>query len=242
MAYSFEDYVESTRNLTTEEELFSTFLKAIEKHGLNRALFCLATDHNDIGQTAGTGIIHNYPSDWMNYYFEHQFDKIDPVMIYGLNQISAYSWDIIPKKMILDKKQKNCLNFGQEAGLQNGVCTPLRGANNQLAGISLASSEKNDSFDGKLDLITAYCNHFYISYKRLHEGKTENVSNISLTDKERDILSWVARGKSDPDIGDILNLSEFTINYHMRNIFKKFNVNSRITVVVKAVSYGLISF
>ena len=111
-----------------------------------------------------------------------------------------------------------------------------------MAGISLASSEKNDSFDGKLDLITAYCNHFYISYKRLHEGKTENVSNISLTDKERDILSWVARGKSDPDIGDILNLSEFTINYHMRNIFKKFNVNSRITVVVKAVSYGLISF
>lgn len=242
LRYNFEDYVEATKNVTTEEDLFASFLKAIEKHGLDRALFCLATDHTDIGQSAGTGIIHNYPSDWMNYYFEKQFDKIDPVMIYGLNQVSAYSWDIIPNKMILNQTQKNCLNFGQEAGLQNGVCTPLRGANNQLAGISLASSEKKDSFDGTLDLVTAYCNHFYISYKRLHEKDTGTIANVSLTDRERDILSWIARGKSDLDIGDILNLSEYTINYHMRNIFRKFQANSRITVVVKAVSYGLISF
>lgn len=242
MIRDFEDYVEKANAAESEEALFDIYLGAVKNHGLDRALFCIATEHHDIEQKPGIGVIHNYPGDWMKYYFEHSFDKIDPVMVYGLTQIGSYTWDVIPTHMNLKEKQIDCLNFGREAGLNNGICTPLRGINNQLAGLSLASSEKYDSFDGKIDLITAYSNHFYISWKRFHLTKTGGETpNYVLTEREREILTWVAKGKTDWDISMILGMSTHTIDWHMRNVFKKMNANNRILAVIKALSYGLIT-
>lgn len=245
MIRSFEDYVEKAAAVKSESELFTVYLDAVKNHGLDRALFCIATDHYDIDQKPGVGVIHNYPGDWMQYYFEKSFDKIDPVMIYGLSQAGSYTWNVIPTRMTLNKKQIDCLNYGKEAGLNNGICTPLRGPHNQLAGLSLASSEKTDSFDGKIDLITAYSNHFYLAWKRFNLQKKSEKDEITtpnpiLTEQERDVLSWVAKGKTDWEIGEIKTISASTVDFHMRNIFKKLDANNRILAVVKAMSYGLI--
>ena len=47
-------------------------------------------------------------------------------------------------------------------------------------------------------------------------------------------------GKTDGEIGTILNLSEDTVDYNFRNIFKKLNANNRTLATSKALSYGLI--
>lgn len=242
MIRSFEDYVDRANAAKSEDELFDVFLKTVNRHGLDRALFCIATDHNDIGVKAGPAVINNYPEDWMKYYFEQQFEKVDPVMVFGLTQLTTYRWDIIPTRMKLKQRQMLCLNLGKEAGLNDGLCTPLRGPNNQLAGISLASSEKVDGFDGKIDLITAYTNHFYIAWKRFHIKDTpEPTTNPILTDRERDILCWAAQGKGDFEIGVILGISSGTVNWNLKNIYKKLEANDRVLAVVKAISFGLIS-
>ena len=106
--------------------------------------------------------------------------------------------------------------------------------------------EMSDSFDGNIDLITAYSNHFYIAWKRFHEQKVQKKTepetpNMVLTEKERDVLSWVAQGKTDCQIGDLLAMSTSTVDYHMRNILKKLDANNRILAVVKALTNGLIN-
>lgn len=240
-AYKFEDYLEQSNQAETQEELFNIYSNTVAQHGLNRVMLCLATDHKDIGEINNQSFMHNYPKDWMGYYFEKNLAEIDPIIIFGMSQIGSYTWDDVPKKMKLAKKQKNCLDMGREAGLYNGICTPLRGPNNALAGLSLASSEKKDSFDGNVDLITAYSNHFYLAYRRLGMKKvSKSVPNYYLTDKEREVLTWTCRGKSYNDIADITNTSRTTVVYHMRNIFKKLDVNDSILAVVKALTYGLI--
>jgi DNA-binding CsgD family transcriptional regulator len=243
-AINFEGYMDKANAARTKDELFQVYSRTVAQHGLDRVLLCLATDHRDIGESAGMGFMHNYPADWMKYYFEKGLEKLDPVMIYSLSQIGSYSWAEIPKRMKLTRRQQGCLDMGQEAGLYNGICTPLRGPNHAIAGLSLASSEKKDSFDGNLDMITAYSNHFYLAYRRLGEkepGKpVEEVRNYALTDRERDVLSWAARGKSYPDIGTILTMSEHTVVFHMRNIYQKLGVCDQVHAVVKALIYGLI--
>jgi DNA-binding NarL/FixJ family response regulator len=52
-------------------------------------------------------------------------------------------------------------------------------------------------------MITAYCNHFYIAFQRLHakaESTCNPVPNIFLTPREKEVLTMVAEGKSDHDI------------------------------------------
>ncbi|MBF0373171.1 MAG: helix-turn-helix transcriptional regulator [Alphaproteobacteria bacterium] len=62
-----------------------------------------------------------------------------------------------------------------------------------------------------------------------------------LTPREREILQWAARGKSAWAIGEILRISENSVEWHLKNVFRKLDCDSRITAVVKSLHLGLIS-
>ncbi|MES2634785.1 MAG: XrtB/PEP-CTERM-associated transcriptional regulator EpsA [Pseudomonadota bacterium] len=53
----------------------------------------------------------------------------------------------------------------------------------------------------------------------------------ALSGRERQIMSWVALGKTNPEIGSILSISEFTVKNHMKNIFCKLDVTNRAQAV-----------
>ena len=239
MLVAFETFVERSNRARNTDELVTEFLATVKQHGLDRMIFCLQTPHDHIDMKPGVGVIQNYPEDWMKHYFEKGYDRVDPVITYCQNKMDTFTWAEIPQRLQMTRLQAQCLNMGIEAGLYNGVCTPLWGPN-QFAGIGLASAEKLDSFDGNLDLITAYCNHFYIAFQRIRQKKDRPEHNIYLTPREQEVLTWAAVGKTDSDIATILNLSEDTVDSYFRQIFKKLDANNRIMAASKAISYGLI--
>lgn len=55
--------------------------------------------------------------------------------------------------------------------------------------------------------------------------------NGPLSDREAEIMKWVAMGKTNGEIGSILNVSSFTIKNHMQRIFKKLDVFNRAQAV-----------
>ena len=55
----------------------------------------------------------------------------------------------------------------------------------------------------------------------------------ALSDRERQIMVWVAMGKTNPEIGMILDISEFTVKNHMKSIFSKLDVTNRAQAVAK---------
>ena len=61
-----------------------------------------------------------------------------------------------------------------------------------------------------------------------------------LTPREKDVLAWVARGKTSAEVAIILGLSERTINFHCDNAMKRLDVINRTQAVAKAVHEGLI--
>ena len=68
------------------------------------------------------------------------------------------------------------------------------------------------------------------------------ISNETLTDRELEVLTLLARGKSNKEIGAGLFISEFTVKGHLRNIFTKLNVLSRTEATTTALRRGLIQF
>lgn len=62
----------------------------------------------------------------------------------------------------------------------------------------------------------------------------------SLTDRERDVLAWAARGKTSEETAAILNLSELTVDTHIRNALLKLNASNRTHAVAKSLAWGLI--
>jgi len=62
----------------------------------------------------------------------------------------------------------------------------------------------------------------------------------SLSPREREVLEWIAKGKSNSVIADILGLSYHTIDTMVRRIFQKLGVNDRVTAAIKGVGAGLV--
>jgi RNA polymerase sigma factor (sigma-70 family) len=54
-----------------------------------------------------------------------------------------------------------------------------------------------------------------------------------LTERERELLSLMARGKHYKEVADTLNISTDTVRSHIRRIYKKLHVHSRTEAVVK---------
>lgn len=50
---------------------------------------------------------------------------------------------------------------------------------------------------------------------------------VPLTPRETEVLSWLAKGKTNRDIADILGMSPRTVNKHLEHIFQKLGVETR---------------
>ncbi len=59
-------------------------------------------------------------------------------------------------------------------------------------------------------------------------------ARFGLTQREAEVLVWIARGKSNRDIGDILGLSPRTVNKHLEQIYVKLGVENRASAAVLA--------
>ncbi|MBH0238612.1 response regulator transcription factor [Methylobrevis albus] len=58
--------------------------------------------------------------------------------------------------------------------------------------------------------------------------------HFTLTVREAEVLLWIARGKSNRDIGEILGLSPRTVNKHLEQIYAKLGVENRASAAVLA--------
>jgi len=58
--------------------------------------------------------------------------------------------------------------------------------------------------------------------------------SLGLTDREAQVLLWVAQGKSNAEIACILGAAENTVKKHLQNIFEKLGLESRNAATVRA--------
>lgn len=68
----------------------------------------------------------------------------------------------------------------------------------------------------------------------------DNTVFADLTDREREVLTEVGKGKRNRDIGEALFISEKTVKNHLSNIFDKLEINTRAEAALIAARQGLV--
>lgn len=71
--------------------------------------------------------------------------------------------------------------------------------------------------------------------------RSQTKPKIKLTKKELLILKVLAEGKKRSEVAVLLNSNENTINFHCRNIFRKFDKNNLVSVIESAKKEMIIS-
>jgi len=62
----------------------------------------------------------------------------------------------------------------------------------------------------------------------------ESLKSMGLTERETEVLVWVAEGKSNSDVATILGIRSVTVKKHLENIFRKMGVETRTAAVAFA--------
>lgn len=237
--YRFEEFVADTRQATSGAELLALFKRAVARQGYDRISLWVIDDPDLPLSAHGRGQLHNFPEDLRVFYEENNCVRYDPVLMAQKVRPTVVDWEAHEKLASYKPSQTELYEVARSGGLNNGTSTPLWGPRGLSATLGLASSERVDAVQRDPDMINALAVQFYTAFKRLYGHKTEQPDDpIYLTAKETEILSWVAAGKTDEDIASILNISRNTVDSHMRHIFQKLGVHSRVTAVVKGIARG----
>jgi DNA-binding CsgD family transcriptional regulator len=238
--------MKDSSSLTT---LFDLYKKAIGDYGYDRVMYSSVTNDVENDKNKTPCLIQNYPDDWMEFYTKSGFIQIDPVRRMGCFSAEPFTWENLKSFFKLSKKQELVLALGEEAGLFGGIGIPFHNKiNREVIGVGIASSNKNINPEEHMKKLHILTTTFHTAYQSVletmsHQKASDYITDISiipLTMREKEVLLWSVRDKSNWDIAKILNISEHTVDFHIRNIFKKLSVNSKLAAVVKALYLGLI--
>ena len=94
---------------------------------------------------------------------------------------------------------------------------------------------------GEAALSPALAARVLAEFRRLSTGGISAQEDDSgLTEREQQVLAWVAQGATDKEIAEALSISLNTVKTHMRNILAKLQVSSRREAAKVAKSKGLV--
>jgi DNA-binding NarL/FixJ family response regulator len=73
-----------------------------------------------------------------------------------------------------------------------------------------------------------------LSLQAAGDSAPSRLASAALTPRETEVLSWVAKGKTNRDVGEILGLSPRTVNKHLEHVFEKLGVETRAAAAALA--------
>lgn len=76
-----------------------------------------------------------------------------------------------------------------------------------------------------------------------HQRRPDNLPAplVSLTRREKQIIRLVACGMSNKSVAQLLAISDATVHFHLKNIYRKLGVRNRTSATVFIVCHALIS-
>ena len=234
-------FIDAANSAQTVAALIDHYGQAVGAYGYDRFLYAMMSFDPLHQWHTIPGIASKYPEDWMSFYAQNNLMAIDPVRQVGGHARRAFRWDEIPTLIRLTNKQEKCLQQGTEAGLFNGIGVPFHGPHGEAAGVGLATSERNvEVTPTAISMLSLISAQFHTAYVDLSLGPIARPM-VQLTNREREVLTWCFAGKSRWEIARILDISEETVKFHVKNCVRKLDADSKVTAVLKALRLGLIN-
>lgn len=184
-------------------------------------------------------VASGFPDHWLDAYISETLVQQDPIVKYALSTTTPFMWSEITRLTELTEQQSAFLERRKIEVDGDGLAVQVFGPQGRAGyvGIGLVPPQLPLSSEKAL-LFQMACEAAHLRYIAILRDQGTEIP--PLTRREKEVLRWTARGKSNSVIGEILGLSPNTIDSHLRRIFAKLGTNDRITAVVRGIGEGII--
>jgi len=206
--------------------------------GFDHALFGLQLNLPVLG--SHQHVTSGYPTAYQHLYAARQFLRKDPTVSHCLRRREPLVWG----ETMYTVDSFELMEESRRHGLGHGLSVPVHQGLHAVSMLSLARDRPIGSPAETRQLIQAagaLASCLHICAASLIAPHMLKALTPHFTQREMECFRWVARGKSNWDIGNLLNISEETVKFHMKSVLRKLNVSSRTQAVALGVALDLLT-
>lgn len=238
-AHFSEDFTSHFHTVRTDAELVHSLAEVSRRLGFDH--FALSLDLRSSSRKTQGLLLHDYPEEWARVYVGFELAGQDPVRRACDKSFAGFSWGMIERLIPLTRGDRQMLAVGRECGigdgytvprhlpgLARGTCTFAVTPDRPLPRSRLAAAE----LVGTVALSCA----LGLSQKMRQQGAP------TLSDRQRECVLWVARGKTAAETAIILGIGMETVVQHLKMARERYQVHCKQSLIVAALFDGLIGF
>ena len=178
-------------------------------------------------------------AEWLKLYDNARYAEIDPIMRRFRDSVKPFEHnevDYDPGPRAVELKQRR-----RDFGFANGFCVPIFGSTtrNGFVGYRIFKGLNPDLSAHKkrtFHLITLYAADRICSLR-----SAQSAPKPLLTNRQQEVLTWAAAGKSAWEMGEILMISARTVEEHAQQALQRLGAVNRTQAVAIAIRDRLIA-
>jgi LuxR family quorum-sensing system transcriptional regulator CciR len=182
----------------------------------------------------------NYPAGWERRLVARGYKVIDPVLSIARRRIAAFLWSDALSVGRLSESEVAILSEGARYGIRQGLTVPANVPGEPEGSVNFATYR--DRAIGRDRILIAE------AIGRIAFDVARNLAGVShlrsltpqLSPRVRECIYWIAHGKTDQDVADILGIGLETVRTYVKSAFQLLGVITRAQLVHEALRLGLI--
>ena len=178
--------------------------------------------------------------DYLTRYRKEELVEHDVVAQHAKETAQGFYWDDLKPKAIT-RKQQDVFSIACEHGFSDGYLSPFYGVGGRMGFTGFFGSKLcNDPVTGRLLNFAGKEFYRYAFQKAAIESIDGAEPVIVLTSRQKEVLYWISKGKTDWEMSRLLNIAVPTVNRHVEMAKERIGVRSRAEAVHFALTNNLI--
>lgn len=210
-------------------------------HHVDLTAYSTDLDHMEEGSLVA---LWNYPEAWVEEYHKRNIVANDPVLIASQRTNVGFAWEDMGELIKITPLHRAITEETRRAGLAQGFTVPahipgeMNGSCNFAVRTGRALPRENLAM---AQLVGSFA--FQAARAMVERARKKGPPSPpkQLGNRQLECIALMARGKSDWEIGRILDISELTVRRHLTLAKERYEVASRFQVAMRAMFDGQIS-
>ncbi len=222
-------FISELRSFVTTEQLTAGLLRHAAGFGIQTAVLVrLAAPGQPVSPAAVFG---QGDPRWGAAYLEAEAYRQDPAVPAIFSAGRPFFWsDLVAG---LGRADRTAFGLAADFGHLDALNIPVIDQNAAVSTVIMTSAEPLSLSDPDRSLLTVLGTSF--AHRGMEIVASESAfAGSQLTRREAQCLAWVADGKSDWAIGEILSIAQPTVHMHIENARRKLGCRSRHQTVLEA--------
>jgi LuxR family quorum sensing-dependent transcriptional regulator len=230
------DFIDRLRRHETREDICRDITQEIARYGYSHVTVWSMPGPGD--NPADCVLLNTRPQEYIDRYVEKNHVMRDPVVTELRHTLAPFSWSDVRARRDLSKAEKAIVDEGRAFGAHDGMTIPIVTRSGSVAVFSPCGEAPDLSPRARAAVELAGIMGYSALRSATGERPKREPARTPLSAREREIMQYVAAGRSDEEIGDLLALSTRTVTWHVENAKRKLDALRRPQAVVQALRNG----